>query len=406
VRILASMFHPKGSWPYSGSERRFCALSNEWKEMGLEVFALEPTPIALDYLSASYVPLQVTISERGIGSQLASWLVRAVGKGVEAGKRRNFDLVYATNNNLFNLIVSLWLARRLRLPCVVVVHHLRWVDYRESEGLLTQGGFSPSHFLRSLRAERVGLGSSLVRVVGGYVESKILSRFDGFIVTSRVVASQLIHFAPSSKISVVENAPFKTRSRRASFSGRGMIALSVGRIDEGKGTGELLNAWEGIIANNPSAHLEIAGEGSLRNSMASEASRRGLSPHVHFRGFLDDSDIRKLQDRSRIFITLSRTEGFGMAAAEALAAGLPVVAWDIPPFEEIYGSCKAVFLCRQGNMKEVISTSNMLLTIPETEWNELSAQASNFSQRFSWEEAAKNELQALERAKRVSLSDR
>jgi glycosyltransferase involved in cell wall biosynthesis len=374
--------------------------------MGLEAFALEPTPLALDYMVASYMPLQVTISGRGIGGQLASWLVRAMERGMEAAKGENFDLVYATNNNLFNLIVGLWLAKRLRLPCVVVVHHLRWVDYRESEGYFARGGFSPSQFLRSLRAEKVGLGSSLARVLGGYLESKILSKFDGFIVTSKTVAGQLIHFAPSNKISVVENAPFKTKSSGASFSGRGMVALSVGRIDEGKGTGELLRAWEGIIADRPTARLEIAGEGSLRSSMASEASRRGLSRHVQFRGFLDDSDIAKLQDRSRFFITLSRTEGFGMATAEALAAGLPVVAWDIPPFKEVYGSCKAVFLCRQGDMKEVISTSIMLLTIPETEWNQLSAEASSYSSRFSWENAAKNELQALEKAKRVSHPDR
>jgi len=204
----------------------------------------------------------------------------------------------------------------------------------------------------------------------------------------------------------VENAPFKTKSREASFSEKGKIAMSVGRIDEGKGTSELLSAWEGIISDHPTARLEIAGEGSLRSSMVSEASRRGLSQHVQFRGFLDDGDIAKLQDRSRFFITLSRTEGFGMATAEALAAGLPVVAWDIPPFEEVYGSCKAVFLCRQGDMKEVVSRSIMLLTISETEWNELSAQASTYSHRFSWENAAKNELQALEKAKKVSHSDR
>jgi len=373
--------------------------------MGLDAFVLEPKPLAIDYLSANYIPLPVNISGRGIGSQLASWVSRAVERGMEAAEEENFDLVYATNNNLFNLVVGLWLAKRLRLPCVVVVHHLRWVDYRESEGHLVQGTFSPSRFLRSLRAEKVGIGNSLARVFGGYVESIILPRFDGFIVTSRTVASQLVSVAPSTKISVVENAPFKMRSTRTSFSGRGMTALSVGRIDEGKGTRELLNAWEGIIAGHTTAHLEIAGEGSLLSTMVLEASRRGLGEHVQFRGFLDDQAIARIQDRSRFFITLSRTEGFGMAAAEALAAGLPVVAWNIPPFVEIYGACKAVFLARQGDIKEVISTAKMLLTIPENEWNELSAQASNYSRRFSWEEAAKKELQALETAKRISPSD-
>ena len=40
------MFHPKGFWPYTGSERRFCAISQQWKEMGVDVLALEPDPIA------------------------------------------------------------------------------------------------------------------------------------------------------------------------------------------------------------------------------------------------------------------------------------------------------------------------------------------------------------------------
>jgi glycosyltransferase involved in cell wall biosynthesis len=178
-----------------------------------------------------------------------------------------------------------------------------------------------------------------------------------------------------------------------------MKALSVGRIDEGKGVPELLRAWEQIVRDFPTAHLEVAGEGSLRSRMISETSNRGLDRHIRFPGFLNDDEIVKLQSESRFFITLSRTEGFGMAIAEALAAGLPVVAWDIPPLREIFGDCEAVFLCPQGNVKQVVSSSANLLTIPQENWNELSTQASNYSHRFSWREAARKELNVFERAR-------
>ncbi len=88
-----------------------------------------------------------------------------------------------------------------------------------------------------------------------------------------------------------------------------------------------------------------------------------------------------------------------MAIAEALAAGLPVVAWDIPPFREIFGDCQAVFLCPQGDFKQVISSVANLLTIPDEKWNELSTQALDYSRRFSWREAAMKELIVLESAR-------
>jgi glycosyltransferase involved in cell wall biosynthesis len=91
-----------------------------------------------------------------------------------------------------------------------------------------------------------------------------------------------------------------------------------------------------------------------------------------------------------------------MAIAEALAAGLPVVAWDTPPLREIFGDCPAVFLCHQGKSREIISTSVRLLTIPEDHWKELSVQATNYSRRFSWRRAAEKELQVLEKIRRDS----
>jgi glycosyltransferase involved in cell wall biosynthesis len=95
-----------------------------------------------------------------------------------------------------------------------------------------------------------------------------------------------------------------------------------------------------------------------------------------------------------------------MALAEALAAGLPVIAWDTPPLREIFGDCPAVFLCNQGNILEIVAASVKLLTISEDEWRALSNQASNYSHRFSWAETARNELRALETVMEESRSNR
>lgn len=374
--------------------------------MGLEAFALEPQPFALNHTLANYVPLEVSNSGLGIGSQLASWVIRAVRRGVDVAHKVDFDLIYATNNNLFNLLAGLWIAKQLRLPCVAVVHHLRWIDYRELGEPEDGSKLNPSLYLRSLRGDGLSVAVSLTRVIGGYLESKFLPKFDGLIVVSKTVASQLSTLVQPNRIFVVGNAPLDTKSDPHLVPTGSMTALFVGRVDEGKGIAELLNAWEKVVVHCPLAYLHIVGDGTLRKHMIAEASRRGLDTHLWFRGFLDDSEVAKLRFQSRFFITLSRTEGFGMALAEALAAGVPVIAWDTPPLREIFGDCPAVFLCHQGNIPEIVAASVKLLTISEDEWRALSNQASNYSHRFSWEEAARKELRALETVMEVSRSNR
>ena len=207
--------------------------------MGLEAFVLEPQPLALNRMSANYVPIEVSNSGLGIETQIASWVIRAVRRGVDVAHKVDFDLVYATNNNLFNLIAGLWIAKQLRLPCVVVVHHLRWVDYRELREPEDISKLNPALYLRALRDDGLSARVSLTRVIGGYLESKFLPKFDGFIVVSKTVASQLRTLVQPNRIFVVGNAPFTTRSVPQLVPTGSMTALFVGRVDEGKGIAEL-----------------------------------------------------------------------------------------------------------------------------------------------------------------------
>lgn len=364
--------------------------------MGLDAFALEPPPFALNRVLAKYVPIEVSNAGLRIGIQLASWTVRAARRGVDIARKVDFDLVYATNNNLFNLLTCLWIAKQLRLPCVAVVHHLRWVDYRDPFDRFQFGRLDASRFFRFLRDEGVSIPNSWARVGGGYVESKILPSFDGFIAISAPIASQLSSLVQTNRIFVVGNAPFNAKSGAQAVAEPETAALFVGRIDEGKGIGDLVKAWKLVVQQCPDAHLDIVGDGFLREQMVSDAGRRGLDKNLKFTGFLDDTEIVRLQSRSRFFVTLSRTEGFGMAIAEALAAGLPVVAWDTPPLREIFGDCPAVFLCNQGKIEEIVASSVNLLTIAQNDWHSLSNQASNYSRRFSWKNAALEEIRVLE----------
>ena len=59
-------------------------------------------------------------------------------------------------------------------------------------------------------------------------------------------------------------------------------------------------------------------------------------------GILCEDEKLAIYSRAKVFLFPSMREGFGMAVAESLCIGLPVVAWKIPVFEELYCKTKDV----------------------------------------------------------------
>ena len=75
----------------------------------------------------------------------------------------------------------------------------------------------------------------------------------------------------------------------------------------------------------------IVGDGPEKDALHQMVSRLHLENHVTFTGFFDNpDDVTALMKSSKVFVIPSVREGFGMAALEAMACGLPVVTVDHP----------------------------------------------------------------------------
>lgn len=72
--------------------------------------------------------------------------------------------------------------------------------------------------------------------------------------------------------------------------------------------------------------LTLVGEGPEREKLERLAARLGISRHVGFAGYLPRERVKDVLARSDAFVLASRLESFGIAALEARAAGVPVVA--------------------------------------------------------------------------------
>jgi glycosyltransferase involved in cell wall biosynthesis len=160
------------------------------------------------------------------------------------------------------------------------------------------------------------------------LEKVALTRTRAVIVTSRTTAETLaeLGFAPPPLVIVAE--PGTEPARRAVGSGGDCEILSVGAVVPRKGHDLLIAALAGLT--DLDWHYTIAGsldrDSAYAAGLRGEIEDAGLAARIAFTGPMSAEALDELYARADIFALPSRYEGYGMAFAEALARGLPIVA--------------------------------------------------------------------------------
>lgn len=106
------------------------------------------------------------------------------------------------------------------------------------------------------------------------------------------------------------------------------VLIAMGRLVPQKGFDLLLDAFAKIAGKHREWTLTILGEGPERHELQAQAESLHLGSRVRFAGAVADPFSRLRA--ADLFVFSSRFEGFGMALAEAMACGLPVVSFDCP----------------------------------------------------------------------------
>jgi glycosyltransferase involved in cell wall biosynthesis len=106
----------------------------------------------------------------------------------------------------------------------------------------------------------------------------------------------------------------------------GPLCLSVGRLAREKNSLFLLTAFAEVLRRLPAARLALVGDGDERSWLEAECRRLGLGRAVCFTGAVPREAVHEYYQAADLFLFASTSETQGLAALEALAAGLPVVA--------------------------------------------------------------------------------
>jgi glycosyltransferase involved in cell wall biosynthesis len=111
------------------------------------------------------------------------------------------------------------------------------------------------------------------------------------------------------------------------------VILTVGRLEPGKRTDRLLALLAPLLAERPSAHLLVVGEGAEEGRLRALAASATAGGRIRFLGARDD--VPGLLAACDLFATATARESFGLAAAEAMLAGKPVVAVRVAGIDEV-----------------------------------------------------------------------
>jgi glycosyltransferase involved in cell wall biosynthesis len=120
-------------------------------------------------------------------------------------------------------------------------------------------------------------------------------------------------------------------------SSTGARLLYVGRLEPNKRVDWLLGVVQALLPGWPGLSLRLVGDGPARAALARDVHAAGLQGHVSFAGALVREQVNAELRQADVFVFPSAYESFGTVALEALAAGLPVVASDLPAVREATG---------------------------------------------------------------------
>jgi L-malate glycosyltransferase len=319
------VLHVIGQLVPGGSEKMTLQVARQLRAAGDDHRIAVLGELDEDFVSSvggSAVPLlRVGLTDSGPTSG-----VKALGILTRAARRHRVEVVQGHAWRSSALAGAI--GRLAGIPAVATLHR---VYYPRSERLLDgrlqrlwRTVIVDSAAVRDLLVREVGLEAGRVRVVANFVDPEL---FD---------------------------LPFPDRTGDAP-----MRVLLAAHFTEVKGHRFALEALSQIDRKRPgSLELDLLGTGPLLESCRRRARELGVGHLAHFHW--SRSDLGMWIARADVILLPSLWEGFGVILAEAMAAGRPVVAFDVGGAVEVIARDETGFLTPPGDVQGLVGALGRL----------------------------------------------
>lgn len=192
-----------------------------------------------------------------------------------------------------------------------------------------------------------------------------LNNASAFHSTSEMEADQLKSYPITTPIFIIPNCveieDFNKPTRKGIFRGEfripenALVLILVGRLQEKKNPEIAVSALIEAQKLQSDVHLLIVGpdEENFKQKLYQQAQDANCEGKLHFTGLLETEKLRSALSDSDLILMPSDDENFGRSAAEAMAAGLPILTYTGVPV----GYC-----AKEGGAGEIVSLDNKVFS--------------------------------------------
>jgi len=264
---------------------------------------------------------------------------RVVKQLCDVIQQRGIDVIHT--HGYKSDILGLLAARRAGIRCVSTPH-----------------GFSG----------KVGLKLAAFIRIGTWM----LRYFDRVAPLSEELVSDMKRFGvPDKKITFIRNGVDLTEIDTAleefkdwdkSSGGDRKIGF-IGQMIPRKGIPDLLDVFDQLYREDKNLKLQLLGDGRQREELEEKSAGLGSAKAIEFLGFRNDR--LELLSRFDLFVMTSSLEGIPRCMMEAMAVGVPMVAYDIPGVDKLVTHGETGLLAPYGDKAALASYCRQLLDDPE-----------------------------------------
>lgn len=283
---------------------------------------------------------------------------------------KNKDVIYSSTN-VFPDVVPAYFAKLLnpKIKWFARIHHLSAEPHKRPGILLVNLG---AYFLQEISMAMLHQKADLIAALNPNL-AKIL----------------IMRNFPREKL-VIVSAGIDIKAWHSTKKWTKTIeAIYLGRLHPSKGIFDLAPIWKKVTNSFPQARLVIVGLGTppILNRLKRQIKKENLGKNIEILGPLSENQVHRCLNLSKIFLFTDHEAGFGLAATEAMAVGLPTVGYDIGILGNVF---------KQGFIKiKPFDTDNFagaiisLLTNHE-KFQYLSLKARSEAQKHDWQKVTKN----------------
>jgi len=293
----------------------------------------------IDVINLSVFDAKALPSEQS--TNVIKFLYKALNTVNRTTRRSRIDIIHL--NTHFPNLLSYAIKLNLNLPIICSIHHLE-----ETTQFYSISSKTAKLVIQDLL--EINSPCNVVHVPSRYTKQRIKD-------LTIINKNNIIVIPPGIEIEKYLSIP-----RRAEEN----LFVMIVRLERRKHCDHAIAALKIVTRRNPDVKLFIIGDGPMKPYLMQLVKRLSLEKNVSLLGVVDEKTKLDFLSRAQALIHLGYPEGFGIAILEALASGTPVIAYDVPPINEIIRNSITGVLVEKDNL---VKLAEAIININQFDFN-------------------------------------